>query len=352
MIEEKADLTVKAEKVATWEGEDVFQYVLDNGVMQVELTNYGGIIARIITPDKDGKHDNVVLALEEIPDYFTKNGPYLGAAVGRYANRIGTGSFELDGESFHLTKNNGENTLHGGSKGFGVKVWTPEVYKSDNAVGVKMTYLSVDGEEGFPGNLMTTLWMELTSDNKLKLRFESTTDKKTVVNLTNHSYFNLSGIKEDVRSHELQIFAEAITPTGPGQIPTGELLEVSGTPFDFTTPKKLGAQMDALGEGFDHNYVTKRENSTELKKIAVVKHPKSGRTMAVYSTAPGVQLYTANHVRDFAGADGKIYQPHWALCLEPEAWPDSPNKLNFPSASLAPGEQYVHEIVYEFGIEK
>ncbi|WP_192348441.1 aldose epimerase family protein [Algoriphagus sp. Y33] len=352
MIEEDLNLTVKTERVASWEEKDVFRYILDNGEMQVEMTNYGGIISRILTSDREGKLSNVVLALENIPDYFTKNGPYLGAAVGRYANRIGTASFKLDGETFHLTKNNGENSLHGGSKGFGVKVWDPEVYKNDNAVGVKMTYLSVDGEEGFPGNLKTTLWMELTSANELKLRFESTTDKKTVVNLTNHSYFNLSGITEDVRGHELQIFAEAITPTGSGQIPTGELLEVHGTPFDFTTLTKLGAQMDALGEGFDHNYVTKRENSTELKKIAMVKHPKSGRTMTVYSTAPGVQLYTANHVRDFVGADGKIYQPHWALCLEPEAWPDSPNKPGFPSADLAPGEQYVHEIVYKFSVER
>ncbi|SFB00272.1 aldose epimerase family protein [Algoriphagus aquimarinus] len=352
VIQEEVSLTIKGEKVDTWEGQDVLHYTLDNGAMQVEMTNYGGIISRIITPDKEGKLENVVLALENISDYFTKNGPYLGAAVGRYANRIGTASFTLDGETFAITKNNGENTLHGGSKGFGVKVWTPEVYKTDNSVGVKMTYFSKDGEEGFPGNLETTLWMELTSSNELKLRFESTTDKKTVVSLTNHSYFNLSGITGDIRDHELQIFADAITPGGPGQIPTGEIKLIAGTPFDFQTPKNLGAQLDALGEGFDHNYVTKRENSSELKKIAIVKHPESGRVMEVYSTAPGVQLYTANHVRNFAGADGKTYQPHYAFCLEPEAWPDSPNKKNFPSASLSPGEKYVHEIVYSFGVEK
>jgi len=351
VIQKEVSLSIKGEKVATWEGQDVFHYILDNGTMQVEMTNYGGIISRIITPDKDGKLENVVLALDNIPDYFTKNGPYLGAAVGRYANRIGTASFTLEGETFEITKNNGENTLHGGAKGFGVKVWKPEVYKTDNAVGVKMTYLSVDGEEGFPGNLETNLWMELTSNNELKLRFESTTDKKTVVNLTNHSYFNLSGITGDVRDHELQIFADAITPGGPGQIPTGEIKLIAGTPFDFQTPKNLGAQLDALGEGFDHNYVTKRANSSELKKIAIVKHPESGRIMEVFSTAPGVQLYTANGFNNFAGADGISYQSHWALCLEPEAWPDSPNKPSFPSTSLAPGEKYVHEIVYEFGVE-
>jgi len=352
VIKEEVSLSIKGEKVAVWEGKDVFHYTLDNGTMQVELTNFGGIISRIITPDRSGKLENVVLALENVPDYFTKNGPYLGAAVGRYANRIGKASFPLDGETFHITKNNGENTLHGGAKGFGVKVWKSETYKKDAAIGVKMTYLSVDGEEGFPGNLETTLWMELTNANELKLRFESTTDKKTVVNLTNHSYFNLSGITGDVRDHELQIFADAITPAGPGQIPTGKLKEVAGTPFDFQTTKNLGAQLDALGEGFDHNYVTKRENSSELKKIAIVTHPESGRVMEVFSTAPGVQLYTSNHMKDFAGADGKFYQPHWALCLEPEAWPDSPNKPAFPSTSLAPGEKYVHEIVYKFGVVK
>lgn len=352
VIKEKVNLSILANKVATWEGKDVFHYALDNGKMQVELTNFGGIISRIITPDKNGNLSNVVLALEDVPDYFTKNGPNLGATIGRYANRIGNASFPLDGETFHITKNNGENTLHGGAKGFAVKVWESETYKKDDAIGVKMYYESVDGEEGFPGNLRTTLWMELTSSNELKLRFESTTDKKTVVNLTNHSYFNLSGISEDIRSHELQIFADAITPAGEGQIPTGEIKLVAGTPFDFQSPKNLGQQLDALGEGFDHNYVTKRINSSELKKIAIVRHPASGRVMEVFSTAPGVQLYTANHVRNFAGADGKTYQPQWALCLEPEAWPDSPNKPGFPSASLAPDEKYIHEIVYKFDTEK
>ena len=164
-------LSIKGEKVGTWDGKNVFGYTLDNGKMQVELTNYGGIISRIITPDKEGLQENIVLALETIPDYFTKNGPYLGAAVGRYANRIGTASFTLDGETFHLTKNSGQNTLHGGAKGFGVKVWKPEIYKKHGAVGVKMVYTSVDGEEGFPGNLTTTLWMELTSNNELRFLF-------------------------------------------------------------------------------------------------------------------------------------------------------------------------------------
>lgn len=344
---------LKMEKVGSWEDKDVFKYTLDNGFMQVEMTNYGGIISRIMVPDKNGNVENVVLALDSIPQYFTGNGPYLGAAVGRYANRIGSASFMLDGEKIEVTKNLGENHLHGGKKGFGVKVWDQaEPIKSDSSIGVKMHYLSVDGEEGYPGNLETWLYMELTSENELKVRFESNTDKKTVVNLTNHSYFNLGGIKRDVKDHEVQIFSDSITELSDQLIPTGNLLAVEGTQFDFKDPKLLGQQMELNGGGFDHNYVTKNENSPELVKIAKVKHPESGRIMEVYSTAPGVQFFNANGLRDFKGADGKVYQPFWAFCLEPQAWPDSPNKSNFPSAALAPGEKYVHEIVYQFEIEK
>ena len=343
----------KAEKVGNWEGKDVFKYSLGNGFMEVEMTNFGGIISKILVPDKNGILENVVLSLDSIPQYFTGNGPYLGAAVGRYANRISKGSFTLDGEKVEVTKNIGENHLHGGRKGFGVKVWDQaEPYDSENGIGVKMHYMSADGEEGFPGKLETWLYMELTSENEIKIRFESITDKKTVVNLTNHSYFNLGGIKRDVKDHEVQIMADAYTEVDNQSIPTGEIIEVEGTPFDFRTPKNLGEQMEAKGGGFDHNYVTKRENSSELKEIAKVKHPESGRIMEVFSTAPGVQFYTSNGMRNFKGAEGKVYQPFWAFCLEPQAWPDSPNHANFPSAALAPGEKYVHEIVFKFEVEK
>ncbi len=349
---QEVNFEFKAEKVGQWEDKDVFKYSLDNGYMQVEMTNFGGIISRIIVPDKNGNLENVVLALDSIPQYFTGNGPYLGAAVGRYANRIANASFMLDGQKIEVTKNIGENHLHGGRKGFGVKVWDQaEPYDTDSAIGVKMHYLSVDGEEGYPGNLDTWLYMELTSDNEIKVRFESTTDKHTIVNLTNHSYFNLGGIERDVKDHEVQIFADAYTAVDEQSIPTGELTEVEGTPFDFRTPKLLATQMDLKGGGFDHNYVTKRENSPELIEIARVKHPESGRVMEVYSTAPGVQFYTSNGMRDFKGANGKVYQPFWAFCLEPQAWPDSPNHANFPSAELKPGETYMHEIVYRFEVE-
>ena len=347
------NLEMKAEKVGEWEGKDVFKYSLDNGFMQVEMTNFGGIISRIIVPDKNGNAENVVLALDSIPQYFTGNGPYLGAAVGRYANRISNASFELDGVKYEVTKNIGENHLHGGKKGFGVKVWDQaETYDADGAIGVKMHYLSEDGEEGYPGNLDTWLYMELTPENEIKIRFESTTDKKTIVNLTNHSYFNLGGMDRDVKDHLVQINADAYTAMNEQLITTGEVVPVEGTPFDFRTPKVLGEQMEAIGGGFDHNFTTKKENSSELQEIAMVKHPESGRFLQVYSTAPGVQFYNANGMRNFKGAEGKVYQPFWAFCLEPQAWPDSPNKPNFPTAALAPGEKYVHEIVFKFGVEE
>ncbi|MBN3584166.1 galactose mutarotase [Algoriphagus aestuarii] len=355
MMEDNKEINVEilAEKVGEWEGKEVFRYRLDNGFMEVEMTNFGGIISKILVPDKNGKLENVVLSLDSIPQYFTGNGPYLGAAVGRYANRISKGSFLLDGEQVEVTKNIGENHLHGGRKGFGVKVWDQaETYDADGAIGVKMHYLSEDGEEGYPGNLDTWLYMELTPENEIKIRFESTTDKKTVVNLTNHSYFNLGGINRDVKDHEVQILADAYTEVDNQSIPTGELVNVEGTPFDFRSPITLGDQMEAKGGGFDHNYVTKRENSSELKEIAQVRHPESGRIMEVFSTAPGVQFYTSNGMRDFKGAEGKVYQPFWAFCLEPQAWPDSPNQPAFPSAALDPGEKYVHEIVFKFEVEK
>ncbi|WP_373399853.1 aldose epimerase family protein [Algoriphagus halophilus] len=250
---------MKVEKVGEWEGNDVYKYDLDNGFMQVQMTNFGGIISRILVPDKDGNLENVVLALDSIPQYFTGNGPYLGAAVGRYANRIGGASFDLDGTTYEITKNLGENHLHGGRKGFGVQVWDAEPFDTDQSIGVKMHYLSKNGEEGFPGNLDTWLYMELTTDNKIKVRFESTTDQKTVVNLTNHSYFNLGGITGDVKDHEVQILADSYTETDDRLIPTGNLLDVEGTPLDFQTPKNLGQQMELNGGGYDHNFVTKKK---------------------------------------------------------------------------------------------
>jgi aldose 1-epimerase len=351
-IKVEINLMIKAEQVAEHQGQAVFHYVLDNGNMQVELSNYGGLVFKIIAPDKNGTMENITLTLDSVPEFLTKPNPFFGATAGRVANRIGKGKFELDGTSYQLATNNGNNHLHGGNEGFNKKVWTPETYSNDSTVGVKMTYLSVDGEEGYPGNLESILWMELTTNNTLRIRFEAKTDKKTILNLTNHTYFNLGGMKRDAQDHEFQFWADAYTPVDGELIPTGEVKDVTGTPFDFRTPKILGDQIAANAGGFDHNMVMKMEKSDEMKHFVRVRHAESGRVMDMYSDNMGVQFYTGNFISNFAGADGKNYDKHWGFCLESQNWPDAINHDNFPSPVLNPGEKYEHNIEYRFSVEK
>ena len=328
-IKEEINLMIKAEQVAEHKGQPVFHYLLDNGTMQVELSNYGGLVHKIIAPDKNGNKENITLTFDTVEEYLTKPNPFFGATAGRVANRIANAEFSLDGTKYTLAKTNGDNHLHGGVEGFNKKVWTPETYSNDSVVGVKMTYLSVDGEEGYPGNLETTLWMELTADNTLRIRFESATDKKTILNLTNHTYFNLGGMKRDAQDHEFQFWADAYTPVDEELIPTGEVKDVTGTPFDFRTPKILGDQIAANGAGFDHNMVMKREKSADMKHFVRVRHAESGRVMDMYSDNMGVQFYTGNFLSNFAGADGKTYEKHWGFCLESQNWPDAINHDNY-----------------------
>jgi aldose 1-epimerase len=351
-IKEEINLMIKAEQVAEHKGQPVFHYVLDNGTMQVEMSNYGGLVFKIIAPDKNGTMENITLTLDSVPEFLTKPNPFFGATAGRVANRIAKAKFTLDGTEYTLAKTNGNNHLHGGVEGFNKKVWTPETYSKDSVVGVKMTYLSADGEEGYPGTLTTTLWMELTADNTLRIRFEATTDKKTILNLTNHTYFNLGGVKRDVQDHEFQFWADAYTPVDDELIPTGEVKDVTGTPFDFRTPKILGDQIAANGGGFDHNMVMKMEKSDEMKHFVRVRHSESGRVMDMYSDNMGVQFYTGNFISNFAGADGKTYDKHWGFCLESQNWPDAINHDNFPSPVLNPEEKYTHNIEYRFSVEK
>jgi aldose 1-epimerase len=351
-IKEEIKLMIKAEQVAEHKGQAVFHYVLDNGTMKVELSNYGGLVFKIIAPDKNGTMENITLTLDSVPEFITKANPFFGATAGRVANRIADGQFTLEGQTYQLAKTNGDNHLHGGVEGFNKKVWNPETYSNDSVVGVKMTYLSADGEEGYPGNLESTLWMELTTDNALRIRFEATTDKTTILNLTNHTYFNLGGVKRDVQDHEFQFWADAYTPVDEELIPTGEVKDVTGTPFDFRTPKILGDQITANGAGFDHNMVMKMEESDEMKHFVRVRHPESGRVMDMYSDNMGVQFYTGNFISNFAGADGKTYDKHWGFCLESQNWPDAINHDNFPSPILNPGEKYEHNIEYRFSVEK
>lgn len=348
---EEVKLTIKVEKVAQIGEQEVFSYLLDNGKMQVEMSNYGGLISRIWTSDKSGKVENIALTLDNVADYLTKPNPFFGATAGRVANRIADGSFTLDGKTYSLAKNNGDNTLHGGLEGFNKKVWDSEPYSNDSIIGVKMTYLSPDGEEGFPGNLTTILWMELTLDDVLRIRFESETDQATLVNLTNHTYFNLGGMKRDAQDHVFQFDAFAYTLVDDELIPTGEVRPVEGTPFDFREPKVLGDQIAANGGGFDHNMVMKNEPSADLIHFVTVVHPETGRKMEMYSNNVGVQFYTGNFLSEFAGADGVTYNKHWGFCLESQNWPDAIHHDNFPSPILRPGEKYSHLIEYRFGTE-
>ncbi len=348
---EKTTFMIQSEQVTEYQGQSVYRYVLDNGTMQVELSNYGGLVYKIIAPDRTGKMENVTLTLDRVEDFLSTENPFFGATAGRVANRIANAQFSLEGKTYNLAKTNGDNHLHGGRIGFNKKVWTPETYSTDSAVGVKMTYLSVDGEEGYPGNLQTTLWMELRADNTLRIRFESTADQATLVNLTNHTYFNLGGMKRDVLDHEVQFWADAYTPIDEELIPTGEVKDVAGTPFDFRSPKILGDQIAANGGGFDHNFVTKREKSSEMKQVARVRHPESGRVLEMFSDNVGVQFYTGNFLSKFPGAAGQAYDRHWGFCLESQNWPDAINHPNFPSPVLRPGETYTHTIDYRFSVE-
>jgi len=328
----------------------VFHLKNGNG-MEVELLSYGGILSKIIVPDKEGNFENILLTYNS-PEDFLFDTYFFNATAGRYANRIAKGKFELDGQVYQLATNNGENHLHGGKQGFNKKFWDAEILELDGAVGVKMSYTSLDGEEGYPGNLTTNLTFVLHSDNKLAITMTAETDKPTVVNLTHHGYFNLSGMRENILNHELTIYADYYTPVDAGLIPTGKIVSVQNTPFDFTSPHKVGERIAETGMGYDHNYVIKREHDGELAKMAELVHRDSGRKMTLFSNMPGVQFYSGNFLDGKQVTDGISYTKNYGLCLEPQFFPDSPNRPNFPSPRLEPGQVYEHRIVYEFDIIK
>lgn len=325
-------------------------YHLKNGNgMEVEVLSYGAILSRIVVPDREGNLENILLTYESPAGFFTDR-YFFGAIAGRYANRIAKGRFELDGVEYRLATNNGENHLHGGVEGFNRKFWESEVLELDDAIGVKMSYLSEDGEEGYPGNLSTTISFVLHADNSLSITMEAETDQSTVVNLTHHGYFNLSGMKESILGHEIQIFAENYTPVRAGSIPTGELAPVEGTPFDFRKGMSVGSRIAATGGGYDHNYVIKKAHDGELSKMAVLSHAATGRRMLLYSDKPGVQFYTGNSLDGRQVTHGVAYGKNFGLCLEPQFFPDSPNQPQFPSARLDPGDTYRHRIIYAFEV--
>ena len=321
--------------------------------VEVGAMNYGGIIMSIRVPDKNGKFADIVLGHEAMEGYIP-NPPYFGAIVGRYANRIAGGTFNLDGKTYNLPKNDGPNTLHGGmTRTFDKVVWDAEPLKG--TTGVVFSYLSKDGEEGFPGNLKTTVTYTLNNDNELIIDYEATTDKATPINVSQHSYFNLKGEGNgDILDHEIMINADKFTPVDKNLIPTGELRAVKGTPFDFTTPTKIGSRINddyeqlVLGHGYDHNWVINRSGSG-MVLAARVTEPTTGRVLEVSTTQPGVQFYTGNFLDGtITGKHGHVYKRRYGFCLETQHFPDSPNHPDFPNAILRPGETFREKTIFKF----
>ena len=343
----------------TIDGKETTLYVLTNAKgTEAVFTNYGQRLISLMVPDREGNYADIVLGFDSLAPYTRGRGGFFGAVVGRYGNRIGNASFELDGTSYQLAKNNGDNHLHGGETGFESVVWDVDSMANNY---ISFHRVSPDMEEGYPGNLDVHVAYSLTDSNELVIDYRATTDKKTHVNLTNHSYFNLKGAGEgDVTSHIMQINADSITPVDSELIPTGELKAVEGTPFDFRKPKAIDRDINAgsdqleYGRGYDHNFVLNDspKNEEGLIFAARVREPESGRVMEVYTSEPGVQFYGGNFLNGEAiGKKGRAYPFRGAFCLETQHFPDSPNKPGFPSTVLEPGEEYQTTTVYAFGVE-
>jgi aldose 1-epimerase len=345
---------VQQQDFGTRDGRPIILYTLTNAHgVEVRAMNYGGIILSLRVPDRKGQLADIVLGHEKAEEYMP-NPPYLGAIVGRYANRIANGTFTLDGKTYTLPKNDGPNTLHGGiTRTFDKVLWDGEPLKGKN--GVAFTYLSKDGEEGFPGNLKVTVTYTLTDSNELVIDYQATTDKATPINVSQHSYFNLKGAGNgDILDHEIMISADKFTPVDKNLIPTGELRAVKGTPFDFTTSTKIGARIEdpyeqmVLGHGYDHNFVLNRKGAG-LSLAARVYEPTTGRVLEVSTTQPAVQFYTGNFLDgSVTGKEGHVYKRRYGLCLETQHYPDSPNHPDFPSTILKPGEKFHQTTVFKF----
>ena len=339
---------------ANQEPVELFTLTNANG-LEARIMTYGGTVVSLKVPDRRGKFADIVLGYETLDGYL-KDSPYFGSIIGRYGNRIGKGQFSLNSKQYSLPKNNGENTLHGGVKGFGKVIWNAKGVKTSDGDGLSLTYLSKDGEEGFPGNLKVTVVYTLTNNNGLKIEYSATTDKPTVVNLTHHSYFNLAG-EGSILNHELMINANRFTPVDSGLIPTGELRGVKGTPMDFTKSERIGARIDqqddqlTQGKGYDHNWVL-NNNTGKLALAARAYDPGSGRVMEVFTTEPGLQFYSGNFLDgSITGKGGQVYRHRYGFCLEAQHFPDSPNKPGFPSTVLKPGQKYKTTTIYKFSVK-
>ena len=332
----------------TTKKEPVTLYTLTNkGGMSVSIADYGATVINLMVPDKAGKLDDIALGFDTLEPYFTKS-PYFGATIGRYGNRIAKGSFKLDGKTYQLAQNNGVNALHGGLQGFDKQLWKAEPLKGEQPA-IRFSRVSPDGEEGYPGTLKVSITFVLTDKNELEISYEATTDKLTILNLTNHTYFNLAGSGGGtILDHVVTLHADAFTPVDSTLIPTGEIKKVEGTPWDFRTPKAIGKDIKATGGdpiGYDHNYVLTKGAPV----AAEVYEPTSGREMKVITDQPGVQFYSGNFLDGkVAGKGGKLYPQYGGFCLETQHFPDSPNQPNFPSTELKPGETYKTKTVYVF----
>ena len=350
--------SISKEPFGTADGKPVQLYTLKNANGAVaKISNYGGTVTSLKVPDKDGNLVDVVLGYDQLESYVT-NSPYFGCLVGRYGNRIAKGKFTLNGTEYTLATNNGPNHLHGGVKGFDKRVWTAKPVQTKEGPALKLTYRSAHMEEGYPGSLDVTAVYTLTDDNALKLVFTAKTDKPTIANLTHHSYFNLSG-GGDILDHVAYINSDKFTPVDSTLITTGELRPVEGTPFDFRKPTPIGARINAdneqisYGPGYDHNWVINQKQPGELTSQARVTSPKTGITMEVLSTEPCLQFYSGNFLDGtITGKDGQVYKYRNGFCMEPQHAPDSPNKPEWPSVVLKPGETYQNTIVYNFGVQK
>jgi aldose 1-epimerase len=353
----QAPPVVSKEPFGTREGTPVELYTLRNARgFEAKIANYGGIVVSLKAPDRNGQFGDVVLGFDSLEGYLSpayfKSNPYFGALIGRYGNRIGQARFKLEGKVYSLAANNGLNHLHGGVKGFDKVVWEGRPLQGAEPA-LELRYVSRDGEEGYPGALTVTAVYTLTDDNSLKIDFSATTDKETVVNLTHHSYFNLAG-KGDILGHEVMIAAQNFTPVDSTLITTGELRPVKGTPFDFNVPTTIGARINQddeqlkFGKGYDHNWVIDKP-AGELGLMARVYEPVSGRILEVLSTEPGLQFYSGNFLDGtLEGKEGRVYQFRNGFCMEPQHYPDSPNKPDFPSVALKPGQVYKNTILYRF----
>ena len=334
------------------DGKKVSLYTLTNkSGVQVTISTYGGTCTSWIVPDKNGKMGSILLGFDSLSGYLAKP-PYFGALIGRYGNRIANGKFKIDTATYTLATNNGKNHLHGGNKGFDKVVWDAAT-TADSVAELTLNYLSKDGEEGYPGNLNVIVKYRLTDNDELEIEYNAETDKPTVVNLTNHNYYNLTGDHANtILDHTLMIDADNYTPVDSTLIPTGEIKSVKGTPFDFTKSTKIGARIDSVKGGYDHNWVlNKKGNAMEL--VATLSDDVSGRKMEVYTTEPGLQFYSGNFLDGtIKGSDGKPFSQHTGLCLETQHFPNSPNQPNFPSTLLKPGEKYQTMTKYKISVNK